>query len=178
MPTPLFPGQQILVHHGCYEEHYQMKSMQMATDHYNIGMTLHGQRRTITPHFSYCYGAGDVALAPPYLFHRTTAMSEGPYERIMIKFSRKFAEPFIRELGPAVFKTLYETYVYHFTNEIQDHIRQMLFEMLAEYKKTPLTRNLSCKGCCFVCLQLCWKSILPPVLIWIPLLFRLRFLMP
>ena len=149
MPTPLFPGQQILVHHGCYEEHYQMKSMQMATDHYNIGMTLHGQRRTITPHFSYCYGAGDVALAPPYLFHRTTAMSEGPYERIMIKFSRKFAEPFIRELGPAVFKTLYETFVYHFTPKSRNHIRQMLFEMLMEYKKDTPYKEFILQGMLF-----------------------------
>ncbi len=149
MPTPLFPGQQILVHHGYYEEHYQMKSMQMATDHYNIGMTLQGYRRTITPHFSYCYGTGDVALAPPYLFHRTIAQADGPYERIMIKFSYKFAEPFIRELGADVFNTLYETYVYRFTEQTQDKIRQMLFDMLGEYQKSTPYKEFILQGMLF-----------------------------
>ena len=64
MPTPLPEGQQIIVHHGLYEEFYRMDSLQMATDHYNIGFTLQGHRRTITPLCSYSYKVGDVAVAP------------------------------------------------------------------------------------------------------------------
>lgn len=87
MPTPLPEGQEIVVTHIHFKQQYHMDSMQMATDHYNIGITLQGHRRTITPAMSYSYQAGDVALAPPFLFHRTLAEFDEPYERIMIKFS-------------------------------------------------------------------------------------------
>ena len=40
MALPLTPGQEIVVDHGYFREYYQMASMQMATDHYNIGITL------------------------------------------------------------------------------------------------------------------------------------------
>ena len=149
MPTPLLNGQQILVHHGYYEEHYQMKSLQMASDHYNVGMTLQGRRRTITPHFSYCYGIGDVALAPPYLLHRTIAESDGPYERIMIKFSHKFAEPFIQELGEDIFKSLYATYVYHFAPQAQDKIREILLDMFSVYKSSTPYKEFILQGMLF-----------------------------
>ena len=118
MPTPLPEGQEIVVTHIRIETQYHMDSMQMATDHYNIGITLQGHRRTITPTISYSYQSGDVALAPPYMFHRTLAEFDEPYERIMIKFSPKFVEPFIREVGQHIFDRLYETLVYHFTEEV------------------------------------------------------------
>lgn len=149
MPAPLPQGKQIIVHYGIYEEHYQMKSMQMSTDHYNIGITLQGCRRTVTPHFSYCYQAGDVALAPPYLLHRTVAESDGPYERIMVKFSYKFAEPFIREMGQDVFDRLYENYVYCFTPETQDKIRQLFFDMYEEHQKNTPYREFILQGMLF-----------------------------
>ena len=146
MPNPLPQGQEITVHHGCFASGFRMDSLQMATDHYNIGITLHGKRRTITPTHSYTYQAGDVALAPPYMFHRTIAESNGPYERIMIKFSPKFVEPFIRELGQHVFDRLYETLVYHFTPESQEKIKNIFFNMLTEYEKDTPYREFILQG--------------------------------
>lgn len=99
MSTPLPKGQQIVVTHLLFKGPYHMDSMQIATDHYNIGITLQGHRRTITPMYSYSYQAGDVALAPPFLFHRTLSEYDEPYERIMIKFSPEFVEPFIQKVG-------------------------------------------------------------------------------
>ena len=149
MPTPMPPGQHFTINHGLFREHYQMASMQMATDHYNIGITLQGHRRTITPQFSYSYKAGDVALAPPYLFHRTIAESDGPYERIMIKFSPQFVEPFIKEAGQHAFHQLYETYVYHFTEDVQNKIKGMFFDMLKEYEKNTPHRDFILQGMLF-----------------------------
>lgn len=149
MPTPLPEGQEIVVSHIRFEHPYNMDSMQMATDHYNIGITLQGHRRTITPAISYSYQAGDVALAPPYMFHRTLAEFDEPYERIMIKFSPKFVEPFIKEVGPHVFNTLYETLVYHFTKETQKKIKDMFFDMLVEYQKETPYKEFILQGMLF-----------------------------
>ena len=153
MPTPLPKGQQIVVSHIRMKAGYHMDSMQMATDHYNIGITLQGHRTTITPAFSYSYQQGDVALMPPYLFHRTLAQFNEPYERIMIKFSPAFAEPFIRQMGQHSFNQLYETPVYHFSDESQ-------------------------RGCCFVCLQRFWKNIFQFSQPQIRFRFPHRFSMP
>ena len=149
MPTPLPKGQQIVVSHIRMKAGYHMDSMQMATDHYNIGITLQGHRTTITPAFSYSYQQGDVALMPPYLFHRTLAQSNEPYERIMIKFSPAFAEPFIRQMGQHSFNQLYETPVYHFSDESQSRIRAMFFDILAEYRKDTHYREFILQGMLF-----------------------------
>lgn len=149
MPTPMPQGQEIVVTHGCFEKHFQMSSMEMATDHYNIGFTLQGHRRTITPLYSFSYKAGNVAVAPPYMFHRTIAEDDGLYERILIKFTPKFVEPFIHVVGQPVFDQLYKTLVYHFTEETQSKIKNMFFDMLAEYQKSTPYKELILQGMLF-----------------------------
>lgn len=149
MPFPLSDGQHFNITHLYFDKPYNMDSMEMATDHYNIGITLQGHRRTITPQESYSYKAGDVALAPPFFYHRTLAESDGPYERIMVKFTPDFAAPFIKALGQPVFDRLYSTLVYHFAEETQDKIRTMFFDMLAEYKKNTPYKEFILQGMLF-----------------------------
>lgn len=149
MPTPLPEGQQIVVTHIHFKEEYHMDSMQMATDHYNIGITLQGHRRTITPMCSFSYQTGDVALMPPYVFHRTLAEYNEPYERIMIKFSPMFVEPFIREVGQHIFNQLYENFVYHFSPRLQEKLKQMFFDIQTEYQKDTPYRDFILQGMLF-----------------------------
>ena len=149
MPTPLPQGQRIVVTHIHFKERYRMDSMQMATDHYNIGITLQGHRRTITPTSSYSYQAGDVALLAPFVFHRTLAEYDEPYERIMIKFSPTFVEPFIHEVGQHIFNQLYETPVYHFSKESQEKLKRMFFDIYAEYKKDTPYKEFILQGMLF-----------------------------
>ena len=149
MPTPLPQGQQIVVTHIQFKERYHMDSLQMATDHYNIGITLQGHRRTITPMYSYSYQAGDVALMPPFVYHRTLAEYDEPYERIMIKFSPQFVEPFIQNVGQHVFNQLYETLVYHFSKESQEKLKRMFFDILTEYKKDTPYKEFILQGMLF-----------------------------
>ncbi|MBE5878253.1 MAG: AraC family transcriptional regulator [Lachnospiraceae bacterium] len=149
MPTPLPPGQQIVITHIHFKERYHMDSLQMATDHYNIGITLQGHRRTITPMYSYSYQAGDVALLPPYILHRTLADYDEPYERIMIKFSPAFVEPFIQRVGQHTFQQLYETFVYHFDTNSQEKLKRMFFDMLEEYQKDTPYKEFILQGMLF-----------------------------
>ena len=138
MPTPLPDGQNITVTHIHFKKGYQMDSMQMSTDHYNIGITLQGRRRTITPFHAYSFQAGDVALMPPHIYHRTLSEYDEPYERIMAKFSPAFAEPFIQKVGRHAFEQLYKAPVYHFSAATSAKIKHMFFDLLAEYEKdTP-----------------------------------------
>lgn len=149
MPTPLPQGQQIVVTHIHFAERYHMDSMQMATDHYNIGITLQGHRRTITPMHSYSYQAGDIALLPPFMFHRTISEFDEPYERIMIKFSPKFVDPFIKEVGQHVFTQLYEMPVYHFSQKSQEKLKRIFFDILAEYQKDTPYKEFILQGMLF-----------------------------
>lgn len=149
MPTPLPKGQQIIVTHLHFKGSYHMDSMQMATDHYNIGITLQGRRRTITPMHSYSYQSGDVALMPPLISHRTISEYDEPYERILIKFSLEFAEPFIRAVGQHVFNKLYETLVYHFTKESQEKVKHMFYDILTEYQKDTPYKEFILQGMLF-----------------------------
>ena len=96
--------------------------MEMATDHYSIGYVISGDRRTITPNATYSYHAGDVAMSPPYVYHRTVAESGEPYERILIKYTPDFVKPFIEKVGRKTFDDLYESRVCHFTKEAQEKI--------------------------------------------------------
>lgn len=149
MPTPLPQGQQIVVTHIHFRERFHMDSMEMATDHFNIGITLQGRRRTITPSFAFSYQAGDVALLPPYIFHRTISESDGPYERIMVKFSPEFVEPFLCQVGQLEFNRLYQTFVYHFTAETQERLKTLFFDILAEYQKDTPYKEFIMQGMLF-----------------------------
>ena len=67
----------------------------------------------------------------------------------MIKFSPKFAEPFIRAVGQHVFDQLYNTLVYHFTEEVQHKLKTMFFDILAEYQKDTPYREFIMQGMLF-----------------------------
>lgn len=149
MPTPLPSGQHIVITHIHFQEGYHMDSMQMSEDHYNIGITLQGHRRTITPIHSYSYQPGDVALMPPFMFHRTLSEYKEPYERIMIKFSPDFAEPFISKVGSHVFRRLYEKPVYHFSLKSQEKLKRLFFDMYAEYQKDTPYKEFILQGMLF-----------------------------
>ena len=169
MPTPLPNGQQIVVTHIHVKGQYHMDSMQMATDHFNIGITLQGRRRTITPSHAFSYQAGDVALLPPYVFHRTVSEYDGPYERIMIKFAPEFVEPFLREIGQHEFNRLYQTYVYHFTQKSQERLKTMFFDILAEYQKDTPYKEFIMQGMLFRILTTVLEEHIPVEMSYNPL---------
>ena len=149
MPTPLPQGQRIVVTHIHFKESYHMDSMQMSTDHYNIGITLQGRRRTITPLHSFSYQAGDVALMPPFTFHRTLSEYDEPYERIMVKFSPDFVEPFIREVGRHAFQKLYDSPVYHFSEHSREKLIRLFRDIYEEYRKDTPYKEFILQGMLF-----------------------------
>lgn len=158
MPEKMPEGKGIVVKYKKLPADYRMQPMQMATDHYNIGYVISGDRRTITPMQSYDYHAGDVAMAPPFLYHRTVSESNMPYESYMIKFSPDFIEPFYQQIGKYIIDELYEQKVCHFTKQSQKKIEQIFKEMLEEYGKDTEYKEVILQGMLFRLFTTIWEE--------------------
>lgn len=158
MPIKIPDGQNIIVQLRTLPGDYQMPSMAMATDHYNIGFVITGDRRNITPTQSYDYHAGDVAMAPPFMYHRTISQSNTPYESYLIKFTPEFIEPFRRLISPNIIDELYEQKICHFTKASQEKIFHMFDEMLFEYEKDVPYKEVILQGMLFRLFTTIWEE--------------------
>lgn len=161
MPIPLPDGMQITMIHGVYDGRSAMPTMQMATDHYSIGYVVSGDRRTITPLFSYSYHAGDVAMAPPLLFHRTVSESSAPYERYLIKFAPNMLLPLKEHTDENIMETLYNEHVCHFSKTSQVKILGMFQDMYEEFNKQRSYTELILQSMLLRLFTTVWEERLP-----------------
>lgn len=158
MKTSMPKGFQITVEHRLLPIGYRMPSMQMPADHYNIGYTISGDRQTITPLQTYSYHAGDVSMAPPFLYHRTIAENNAPYESYLIKFTPEFIKPFLDNVGQHIFDELYELKVCRFHKASQEKIRNMFCEMEEEFQKDLPYKEFILQGMLFRLLTTVWEE--------------------
>lgn len=149
MATPLNVGEHIWVKHRFFNADMSMGSMEMATDHYEIGYTISGDRITITPTETYSFHTGNVAMTPTYMYHKTIPGSDIPYESYLIKFSPEFIQPLIDVIGQNVFEELYDQRVCSFTKDAQEKIQQIFADMESEYNKSTPYKNLILQGMLF-----------------------------
>lgn len=161
MPIPMREGTHIYVERKMLGVSHSMPTMQMARDYYEVGYIISGDRKTITPMGTYYCGAGAVGFTHPYIYHRTMAASDELYERILIKFTPDFVEPFIQEVGQQVFDQLYEQKICYFTKESQDKIAQMFIEMAEEFEKDGLHKEFILQGMLFRLLLTVYEEKLP-----------------
>lgn len=161
MPYPLPEGQHITIEHAFFPAGSCMPFMQMATDHYNIGYLISGDRKCITPTQTYDYHGGDVAMQVPYVYHRTIDETGVPYERILIKFSPKFIEPFINHVGQPVFDELFRLKKCRFQTASQEKIKRMFFEINEEYQKKTPYKEFILQGMLFRILCTVWEERIP-----------------
>ena len=161
MPYPIPEGQSFTIEHGKFPADSCMPFMQMATDHYNIGYTVSGDRRCITPTQTYDYHSGDVSMQIPYVYHRTVAETDKPYERFLIKFTPKFAEPFISHMGQHFFDELFRLKVCRFHTDAREKIKRMFFEIYDEYQKDTPYKEFILQGMLFRLLCSVWEERIP-----------------
>ena len=161
MPAPLQEGTQIYIEHKKMGISYSMPVMEMAMDYYEIGYIISGDRKTITPTDTYYASAGTVGLTPPFVYHRTMAISDVPYERILIKFTKGFIEPFLKEVGQQVFDVLYEQKICNFTEVTTKRIEHMFLDMVEEYEKDGSYRDFILQGMLFRLLLTVYEERLP-----------------
>lgn len=163
MTIPMAEGQQIYVAHKRLPGSYCMPSMKMATSSYNMGYVISGDRLTVTPMQAYSYHAGDVALMPPYLYHRTLSESDAPYESYFIKFTPLFIQPFLDHIGHPMLDDLFEQKVCCFNKNSQEKIKRMFSEMVEEYQKESSYKEFILQGMLFRLITTIWEERqLPP----------------
>ena len=163
MPRPMQEGTRIYVERKMLGVSYSMPAMGMARDYYEVGYIISGDRKTITPTKTYYFGAGSVGFNPPYIYHRTMAVSDAPYERILIKFTPDFVEPFIREMGQQMFDQLYEQRICNFEKRAEVKIAQMFMEMAEEFEKNGPHKEFILQGMLFRLLLTVYEEKLPDV---------------
>lgn len=161
MPYPIPEGQSFTIEHAKFPGNSCMPVMQMATDHYNIGYTISGDRRCITPTQTYDYHSGDVAMQVPYVYHRTVAETDTPYERILIKFTPEFAKPFLDHVGQHIFDELFRLKICRFHTDSKEKIKKMFLEINEEYQKETPYKEFILQG--MLCRLLCtvWEERIP-----------------
>ncbi|MBP3889001.1 MAG: helix-turn-helix transcriptional regulator [Cellulosilyticum sp.] len=146
MPVPISPNESIYIERKLMPASYSMPTMQASIDHYSLAYIISGDRKTFTPNGFYIYHSGNISMAPPLLYHRTTPISDTPYERILIKFREEMITPLIELIGRAAFDEFYNRRVYHFTSSMQDKIFTMCLEMLEEYESNTPYSELILQG--------------------------------
>lgn len=161
MPIPLPQNTNIYVEHKNFSTHYAMPTMEMATDHYNIGYTISGDRKCITPTGSYSYHSGDVSMMRPYVYGKTLSVSEQPYERILVKFSPEIIAPFLERFGQQNFDALYDKRVCRFPPEISKQIFILFRDMAAEYQKDTPYKEMVLQGMLFRLFAAVYENQLP-----------------
>lgn len=162
MAIPLKEGTHINVERKVFEPGYDMPSMEMAMDHYDIGYVISGERSIITPLGTYNYGKGMVAGSPPFVYGRTVARSQDKYERVLIKFTPEYIEPFVKEVGQQIFDGIYEKKrVFRFSEEGRIKIEKMFLDMVEEFEKNSLHKEFILQGMLFRLLLTIWEEQLP-----------------
>lgn len=158
MPIKIPEGQNIVVSFRSLPGNYQMPAMEVATDHYNIGFIVSGDRRTITPTQSYTYREGDVSMMAPFVYHRTLSESDTPYQGYLIKFTPEFMQPFWDKVGKNIFDDLYEEKVCHFTEGAKQRIHGLFEEILREYEKDVPYKEFILQGMLFRLFTTIWEE--------------------
>ncbi|MBQ8280050.1 MAG: AraC family transcriptional regulator [Roseburia sp.] len=161
MQTATWENPQIYVERKMLGVSYAMPTMKMDREYYEIGYIISGDRKTITPTQTYYCGPGTVGLTPPYIYHRTMATSDEPYERILVKFTLNFVKPFIQEMGQQVFDQLYEEKIYHFTEDVQKKLFHIFAEMVEEFEKNGAHKEFILQGMLFRLLNTVYEEKLP-----------------
>ncbi len=161
MAAPLRKGTHINVERKMFGVNYSMPAMEMAKDYYELGFILSGDRKAITPTETYYSHAGDVGTTLPYLYHRTISASDVPYERVLIKFTPDYIEPFIEEFGQQEFDRLYQQKICRFLEPTKAKIRDMFLEMAEEFEKNDSHREFILQGMLFRLLYTICQEKLP-----------------
>lgn len=158
MPDKLPANTQIIIQKKSFSGKFSMTTMQMATDHYNICYVTSGDRRTITTTQTYDYHAGDVAMAPPFMLHRTVSLSDAPYNSYFIKFSPSFIQPFFDKIGHPIIDILYDLKICHFSETVQTKIESIFRNMYEENQKNHPYKEVILQGMLFYLFTTIWEE--------------------
>lgn len=129
MPFPLPADTSFHISKRSLDSDYAMPTLQAASDHYEIGYLISGDRLTITPGCSYTTGAGSVGTMPPFLYHRTVPLSNAPYNTYLVKFKPSFVRPLTDAFGQNILEEIYSQLYNLFPPSVESRILLYFQEM-------------------------------------------------
>ena len=117
-----------------------MAAMAAVTDHFEIGMTITGDRHVYSTDGEWDMHSGYVGTSPLNLPHQSYSISDTVYEGILVKYSFSVADSIKSDLSPAVFNKFYNERFHILNTADRIYVQQLFEQMLMEYKmKTPYT---------------------------------------
>lgn len=134
MPLPLPKGCDFYIVRRSMPADYEMPSLEVTADFYEMGYLLSGDRTTITPAMTYTQHPGFLGTLSPFTYHRTIPASCAPYESILVKFTSAFAKPFTDLFGIQALDRVYSQPTNRFSPDDQNKILYLLMNMLEEYQ--------------------------------------------
>lgn len=134
MAQQLPPGRNYIINHRKKGPNYSMPSADVYRTYYGTGYMIAGDRLILSPGRSVVTNTGCLTFIDKNLYHRTTYVTDTPYEDFAIKFSEKAAQHIISIIGQAAFDSLFEAIVVHITPETEQQIQSLLPLLQAEYE--------------------------------------------
>ncbi len=133
MALPLPKGKEFSITKRHLPSDYEMPSMEVASDHYEIGFLIEGDRRIITPTGTYSVHSGYISSIAPFIYHRTISLSTKEYISILMKFTPDFVKPFNDILGPQIIDSLFTNPLRTFSEKDREKIFDLANELLCDY---------------------------------------------
>lgn len=146
MPIPMKKGYNIYIEHICAPASHAMRTSDVYTNFYGVGFIISGDRKIVTQNGIYFSHAGDIGVMSTGVYHKTSSISDQPYERYGIKFTPKMVEPLIQTIGNETFQDFMSHGGYHLKPETQQTVRRIYEEMLDEYEHYTHTSELILQG--------------------------------
>lgn len=134
MTIPIQKGHDIKLKHVNVTGPYQMHSAESYKDYYGIGYTYRGDRIITTPDKTLFVNGKCLCFIHKDLIHKTSSITENPYECTQIKITEELAKCLQHSIGSAQFEQLFTQIVYFFEGTAQKKIEQIIKNMEEEWK--------------------------------------------
>ncbi|MDE6622596.1 MAG: AraC family transcriptional regulator [Lachnospiraceae bacterium] len=149
MPFPMPADTNFSIVKRSLASDYAMPTLEAASDYYEIGYQISGDRMTITPDCSFALRANMVGTMPPYIYHRTLPLSDVPYISYLVKFRPEFVRPLTDALGQNVLDEIYSQLFNRFAPSIRSRILLYFQEMHELFESNSFFKDfrLQCMLC-------------------------------
>lgn len=134
MPAPLKKGYNFHVEYVEKGINYAMRSTDIYTEFYGIGLIVSGDRKIETPNRTYFAHPGNVTPMNMGIYHRTSSISNEPFIRYGLKFTAKLATSCIEQIGEDNFNHLMSHFCYTIPPKTIEHITHIFDDILYEYE--------------------------------------------
>lgn len=134
MSMPMPANTRFLIVKRAIDSDYSMPTLEAASDYYEVGYLISGDRLIITPDCSYAMGEGTVGTMPPFIYHRTVPLSDKPYHSYLIKFIPDFVKPLTDAFGYSILDEIYSQLWNRFSTEMSSRILLYFQELYEIYQ--------------------------------------------